>query len=202
MRLESLTLRSIRARAVLLKLKRLVTLNGGHFDAAVIERYLKQRDSRPDAPRLSVKSKPNRPLAISHPSSADSAGLALACGTTEAEVASILLNSLINAACDGTPGHPPSEQDVNGVLSMVASAGSQAVSAITAQRTIPAAASIAAPAGPRRSSKGRPAKRNTITLACLALPARHRSTFPWSRCARPPNPRKCRSFPVLCSKLT
>src|ERR1700730_7652565 len=66
---------------------------------AVIERYLKQRDSRPDAPRLSVKSKPNRPLAINHPSSADNAGLALAFGTTEAEVASILLNSLINAAC-------------------------------------------------------------------------------------------------------
>jgi hypothetical protein len=32
---------------------------------AVIERYLKQRDSRPDAPRLSVKSKPNQPLTIS-----------------------------------------------------------------------------------------------------------------------------------------
>jgi hypothetical protein len=33
MRLESLTLPSIRAQAVLLKLKKLVTLNGGHFDA-------------------------------------------------------------------------------------------------------------------------------------------------------------------------
>jgi uncharacterized protein len=33
MRLESLTLRSIRARAGVLKLKKLVTLNGGHFDA-------------------------------------------------------------------------------------------------------------------------------------------------------------------------
>jgi hypothetical protein len=73
----------------------------------------------PDAPRLSVKSKPNQPLEVSQPSSADSAGLALAFGTTEGEVASILLNSLINAACDGTPGHPPSEQDVNGVLAAV-----------------------------------------------------------------------------------
>jgi hypothetical protein len=86
---------------------------------AVLERYLKQRDSRPDAPRLSVKSKPNQPLAISYPSSADGAGLALAFGTTEGEVASILLNSLINAACDGTPGNPPSEQEVNGVLAAV-----------------------------------------------------------------------------------
>jgi hypothetical protein len=79
---------------------------------AVIERYLKRRDSPPDALRLIVKSKPNQPLAISHPSLADGAGLALAFRTTEGEVASILLNSLINAACDGTPGHPPSEQDV------------------------------------------------------------------------------------------
>jgi hypothetical protein len=85
---------------------------------AVIERYLKQRDSRPDAPRLIVKSKPNQPLAISH-TPADGAGLALAFGTTEARVANILLNSLINAACDGTPGNPPSEQDVNGVLAAV-----------------------------------------------------------------------------------
>src|SRR6516162_10754823 len=44
-----------------------------------------------------------------------------------------------------------------------ASAGSQAVSAITAHRTIPAPAeSIAAPAGPMRSSKGRPGKRTTV----------------------------------------
>ena len=73
---------------------------------AVIEQYLKRRDSRPDAPRLSVKSKPNQPLEVSHPSLADGAGLALAFGTTEAGVANILLNSLINAASDGTPGHP------------------------------------------------------------------------------------------------
>jgi hypothetical protein len=86
---------------------------------AVIEQYLKRRDSRPDAPRLSVKSKPNQPLEVSHPSLADGAGLALAFGTTEGGVASILLNSLINAACDGTSGHPPSEQDVNGVFAAV-----------------------------------------------------------------------------------
>lgn len=86
---------------------------------AVIERYLKLSDSRPGAPRLSVKSKPNQPLEVSQLQPADSAGLALAFGTTEAEVANILLNSLINAACAGTPGHPPSEQDVNGVLAAV-----------------------------------------------------------------------------------
>jgi hypothetical protein len=85
---------------------------------AVIERYLKLSDSRPGAPRLIVKSKANQALAIGH-TPADGAGLALAFGTTEAGVASILLNSLINAACDGTPGHPPSEQDINGVLAAV-----------------------------------------------------------------------------------
>ena len=39
--------------------------------------------------------------------------------TGQATVANILLNSLINAACDATPGNPPSEQDVNGVLAAV-----------------------------------------------------------------------------------
>jgi hypothetical protein len=86
---------------------------------AVLEQYLKRRDSRPDAPRLSVKSKPNQPLEVSQLQPADGAGLALAFGTTEGGVANILLNSLINAACDGTPGHPPSEQVVNGVLAAV-----------------------------------------------------------------------------------
>ena len=42
---------------------------------AVIQRYLKLSDSRPRAPRLSVKSKPNQPLEVSQPSSADGAGL-------------------------------------------------------------------------------------------------------------------------------
>jgi hypothetical protein len=86
---------------------------------AVLERFLKRRDSRPGAPRLIVKSKPNQPLEISQLQPADGAGLALAFGTAEAGVANILLNGLINAACDGTPGHPPSEQDVNGVLAAV-----------------------------------------------------------------------------------
>jgi hypothetical protein len=51
---------------------------------AVIERYLKQRKARPAAPRLSVKSNPNQPLAISH-TPADGAGLALAFGTKGCE---------------------------------------------------------------------------------------------------------------------
>jgi hypothetical protein len=86
---------------------------------AVLERYLKQRDSRPAAPRLNVKSKPNQPLEISLLQPADSAGLALAFGTTEAGVAKSLLDSLINAACNGTPSNPPTKQDVNGVLAAV-----------------------------------------------------------------------------------
>jgi hypothetical protein len=65
----------------------------------------KSAKRREDAPRLIVKSKPNQPLEISH-TPADGAGLALVFGTTEAGVANILLNSLINAASDGTPGHP------------------------------------------------------------------------------------------------
>ena len=50
--------------------------------------------------------------------------------------------------------------------SMAMSAGGQAVSAITVQRIVPAAAaSMAAGAGPRRSSKGWPMNRNIITSA-------------------------------------
>jgi hypothetical protein len=86
---------------------------------AVFERYLKRCHSRPGAPRLSVKSKPNQPIEISQLSLADSASLELAFGTTEAAVANILLNSLINAACDGTPSSPPTGQDINGVLAAV-----------------------------------------------------------------------------------
>jgi hypothetical protein len=90
---------------------------------AVLERFLKLKDNRSDAPRLSVKSKPNQPLEVMQVDDAGrpvgNAGLALAFGTTEAAVANILLNSLISAACDGAPGHPPSEQDVNGVLAAV-----------------------------------------------------------------------------------
>jgi hypothetical protein len=86
---------------------------------AVLERYRKRRDSRLGAPRLSVKSKPNQPIEISQLSLADIAGLELAFGTTEPVVASILLKSLINAACDGTASNPPTEQDINGVLSTV-----------------------------------------------------------------------------------
>jgi hypothetical protein len=86
---------------------------------AVLDRYRKRRDILPGAPRLSVKSKPNQPVEISQLQPADSAGLTLAFGTTEGAVASILLNSLINAACDGTPSNPPTEQDINGVLAAV-----------------------------------------------------------------------------------
>jgi hypothetical protein len=85
----------------------------------VFERYLKRRDSRPDAPRLSVKSKPNQPLELSHVHLADSADLALAFGTTEAGVANILLDSLINAACNGTPSNSPTEQEINSVVAAV-----------------------------------------------------------------------------------
>jgi hypothetical protein len=66
-----------------------------------------------------VKSKPNQPLELSHVHLADSAGLALAFGTTEAGVANILLDSLINAACNGTPSNPPTEQEINSVVAAV-----------------------------------------------------------------------------------
>jgi hypothetical protein len=86
---------------------------------AVLERYRKRHDSRTVAPRLNVKSRPNRPVEISQLSVADIASLELAFGTTEAAVANSLLNSLINAACDGTPSSPPTEQGINGVLAAV-----------------------------------------------------------------------------------
>jgi hypothetical protein len=86
---------------------------------AVLERYRKRRDSRPGAPRLRVKSKPNAAVEISHLSAAESASLMLALGTTEAAVASSLLDSLINAACNGTSSDPPTEQNINGVLAAV-----------------------------------------------------------------------------------
>jgi hypothetical protein len=93
----------------------------------VLERYLKLSDSRLGAPRLRVKSKPNQPLEIGQLSSADSAGLTLAFGTSEAAVANVLLNSLINAACAGSPSNPPTEQDINGVFAAVHGIGANDV---------------------------------------------------------------------------
>ncbi|SFK09383.1 hypothetical protein [Methylocapsa palsarum] len=90
---------------------------------AVIERYLMRRGSRPNAPRLVVKSKPHKPLQISQPSIADVAGLALAFGTTDQGVANILLTSLIGAACDSDPTCSPSEKDVNGMLAAIHGVG-------------------------------------------------------------------------------
>ncbi|SFK21928.1 hypothetical protein [Methylocapsa palsarum] len=90
---------------------------------AIIERYLKRRKSRPHAPRLVVKSQSSEPLAVSSPSLADDAGLALAFGTTDPGLANTLLKSLISAACDSGPNHSPSEKEVNGMLAAVHGVG-------------------------------------------------------------------------------
>ena len=94
-----------------------------------LERFLKLRDSRPDAPRLSVESVPDQPLEVMQVDDAGrpvgNAGLALAFGTTEEGVASALLGHLINAAVAGSFDDPPSEKDINEALAMVHGIGAR-----------------------------------------------------------------------------
>src|SRR5262245_47972776 len=86
---------------------------------AVIDRFAQSRADQLRAPRVTAKSKPHEPIAIDHPTMSDALGTMLALGTTEQDVASLLLGHLMNAACDGSPSKPPSEQDINRALAAV-----------------------------------------------------------------------------------
>jgi hypothetical protein len=88
-------------------------------EQATVDRFLKRREGRLPAPHLTAKSKPNQPVAIGQPTAADILGMMLAFGTTEPGVANLLLNGLINAACEGSSANPPSEEEINRALTAV-----------------------------------------------------------------------------------
>jgi hypothetical protein len=94
-------------------------------EQAAVDRFLKRREGRLPAPHLTAKSKPNQPVAIGQPTAADILGMMLAFGTTEPGVANLLLNGLINAACEGSSAKPPSEEEINRALAAVHGIGAK-----------------------------------------------------------------------------
>src|SRR5882762_4536807 len=64
------------------------------------------------APRIRVKSAPGKPLNIDL-QPGDAVRLMSAFGTAEPGFATLMLSSIINAACDGGPAHPPGSEDIN-----------------------------------------------------------------------------------------
>jgi hypothetical protein len=60
-----------------------------------------------------------KPLGVDFPSLVERARLMSAFGTSERAHADLMLNGILNAACEGSPDNPPSEQDINQVLAVV-----------------------------------------------------------------------------------
>jgi hypothetical protein len=71
------------------------------------------------APKAQVRSKPGKPLSISFPSLVEIARFMSVFGTAEPALADLMLYGIVNAACEGTPDNPPSEQDINQALAAV-----------------------------------------------------------------------------------
>jgi hypothetical protein len=94
-------------------------------EQAIVDRFLKRCEARLPAPHLTAKSKPNQPVVIGQPTAADILGMMLAFGTTEPALANLLLNGLINAACEGTSAKPPSEEEINRALAAVHGIGAK-----------------------------------------------------------------------------
>ena len=76
------------------------------------------------APRIRVKSAPGKPLNIDM-QPVDAVRLMSAFGTAEPGFARLMLSSIINAACDGGPAHPPGSEDINSALAAVTGIGAR-----------------------------------------------------------------------------
>lgn len=84
-----------------------------------ILQFSDRKRNRRRAPKAQVKSKPGKPLGVDFPSLVERARLMSAFGTSERAHADLMLNGILNAACEGSPDNPPSEQDINQVLAVV-----------------------------------------------------------------------------------
>jgi hypothetical protein len=83
---------------------------------------LAPRKRRP--PTIAVGSAPGKPLQISlDPDEAER--LRSAFGTVERAFANLMLNGIINAACDGGRAHPPGAEDINQALAAVSGIGAR-----------------------------------------------------------------------------
>ena len=76
------------------------------------------------SPRIIVKSVPGKPLDVDM-QPIDAVRLASAFGTAEPSFASWMLNGIINAACNGSPAHPPGAEAINDALAAVTGIGAR-----------------------------------------------------------------------------
>ena len=76
------------------------------------------------SPRIIVKSVPCKPLDVDM-QPIDAVRLASAFGTAEPSFASWMLDGIINAACNGSPAHPPGAEAINDALAAVTGIGAR-----------------------------------------------------------------------------
>jgi hypothetical protein len=81
-----------------------------------------QRDRKP--PKITVKSVRGRPLDIDM-EPVDAVRLLSAFGTAEPGFVSLMLNGIINAACEGGPAHVPRSEHINDALAAATGIGAR-----------------------------------------------------------------------------
>jgi hypothetical protein len=85
--------------------------------------FLRRKCDRPHAPKARVKSARSKPLDVDFLSPVELTRFMSAFGTNEMAFANLMLNGIVNAACEGGPENPPGEQDINRALAAVTGIG-------------------------------------------------------------------------------
>jgi hypothetical protein len=86
--------------------------------------FLDTREQRRKPPRITVKSRPGKPLKIDM-QDIDAVRLLSAFGTADAGFASLMLNGIINTACEGGPAHPAGSAAINEALAAATGIGAR-----------------------------------------------------------------------------
>jgi hypothetical protein len=87
--------------------------------------FVERERTRPRAPRVQVKSAHGKPLDIGYASAIEGIRLMSAFATANPGFANLMLAGILNAACEGGPENPPSEQDINRALAAVTGIGAR-----------------------------------------------------------------------------
>jgi hypothetical protein len=90
-----------------------------------ILQFADRKRNRRRAPKLQVISQPGKPLDIDFGSRVEGTRFMSAFGTSEFYYAELMLNGILNAACDGSAKNPPSERHINQVLAAVTGIGAK-----------------------------------------------------------------------------
>ena len=90
-----------------------------------IRQFLDRKRDRRRAPCVRIKSKPGKPFDIDFPSPVEFVRFISAFGTSESAFAYLMLNGVLNAACEGSPKNPPTERSINQALAAVVGIGAR-----------------------------------------------------------------------------